>query len=121
MAYIIWNYGQIHLSGFLNSIHRKQRFFSVRRRFLLCLIFSSQVPEFVPVHRHLGLLFSEILSWTNFIESVVNSAFKFKVGKKIIYYYYQTLLEYTSIVWDGWSKQDAEKVEKVQLTVARIE
>ena len=32
--------------------------------------------DFVPVYRHLGLLFSESLSWTNFIDSVVNSAFK---------------------------------------------
>ena len=26
------------------------------------------------------------------------------------------MLEYASIVWDGCSKQDAEKLEKVQLT-----
>ena len=40
------------------------------------LFFNGDRLEFVPVHRHLGLLISENLSWTNFIDSVVNSAFK---------------------------------------------
>ena len=43
------------------------------------LFFNGDRLEFVPVHRHLGLLISENLSWTNFIDSVVNSAFK-KLG-----------------------------------------
>ena len=30
------------------------------------------------------------------------------------------MLEYASIVWVGCSKQDAEKLENVQLTAARI-
>ena len=55
------------------------------------LFFNGDRLEFVPVHRHLGLLISENLSWTNFIDSVVNSAFKklgllkklkFKIGRK---------------------------------------
>ena len=67
------------------------------------LFFNGDILEFVPVYRHLGLLISESLSWTNFIDSVVNSAFK-KLGllkktqvqywqKKlieIIYYFHQT-------------------------------
>ena len=30
------------------------------------------------------------------------------------------MLVYASVVWDGCSKQDAEKLEKVQLNAARI-
>ena len=30
------------------------------------------------------------------------------------------MLEYASIVWDGCSYQDADKLEKVQLIAARI-
>ena len=41
------------------------------------LFFNGDRLEFVPVHRHLGLFFFlENLSWTNFIDSIVNSAFK---------------------------------------------
>ena len=40
------------------------------------LILNGDRLEFVPVHRHLGLLFSESPSWTYFIDSDVNSAFK---------------------------------------------
>ena len=34
------------------------------------LFFNGDRLEFVPVHRHLGLLISESLDWTNFIDSV---------------------------------------------------
>ena len=67
------------------------------------LFFNSDSLELVSVHRHLGLLISESLSWTNFIDSVVNSALKklcllknlkFKIGRKILSklykYFYQT-------------------------------
>ena len=91
--------------------------------------------EFVPIHRHLGLLFSESLSWTYFIDSVVNrlvllkklgllKKLKFKIGRKNLSKLYITfirpILEYASFVLDCCSKQDAEKLEKVQLTATSI-
>ena len=39
------------------------------------LFFNGDRLEFVPVYRHLGLFFSKNRSWTNFIDSIVNSAF----------------------------------------------
>ena len=43
------------------------------------LFFNGDRLDFVSVHRHLGPLILESLSWTNFIDSVVNSVFK-KIG-----------------------------------------
>lgn len=97
------------------------------------LFFKGDRLECVPVHRHLGLLLSQNLIWSEYIDGVVNSAnkklgllkkLKFKMGRKNLTKLYITfirpMLEYASIVWDGCSKYDAEKLEKVQLTAARI-
>ena len=49
---------------------------------------------------------------------------KFKIGRKHLSKLYivfiRPTLEYASIVWDGCSAQDIEKLEKVQLSAARI-
>ena len=86
------------------------------------LFLNGDRLEFVPVHRYLGLFISESLNCTNFIDSVVNSAFKklngllkknssSKLAEKNLSKVYITLirpmLEYASIVWDGCSKQYA--------------
>ena len=82
------------------------------------LFFNGDRLEFVPVHRRLGLLFSESLSWTNFIDSIVNSAFK-KLGllkkksssklaeknlSKLYITFIRPIYEYASIICDGCSE-----------------
>lgn len=43
------------------------------------LFFEGDRLEFVPTHRHLGLLLSQNLSWSEYIDDIVNSAYK-KLG-----------------------------------------
>lgn len=87
----------VQISGFLNLIHQ----------------FIDRL-EFVPTHRHLGLLLSQNLSWSEYIDGIVNSAYKklglkkkpkFKIGRdhlsKLYIAFIRTTLEYASIVWDG--------------------
>ena len=97
------------------------------------LFFKGDRLECVPVHRHLGLLLSHNLSWSEYIDSIVSSSYKkigllkklkYKMGRpnlsKLYTSFIRPTLEYASIVWDGCSVQDTEKLEKVQLTAARI-
>lgn len=87
----------------------------------------------VSTHRHLGLLLSQNLSCSEYIDGIVNSAFKkcgllkklkYKLGRehlsKLYISFIRPTLEYASIVWDGCSVHDADKLEKVQLCAARI-
>ena len=57
----------------------------------------------------------------------MNSSFpqlKFRIGRKhlskLFIAFIRPTLEYASIVWDGCSARDIVKLEKVQLSVARI-
>ncbi|XP_055995247.1 uncharacterized protein LOC125672352 isoform X1 [Ostrea edulis] len=97
------------------------------------LFFQGDRLECVPVHRHLGLLLSHNLSWSLYIDSIVDKSFKklgllkrlkFKIGRKHLSKLYiafiRPTLEYASIVWDGCSVHDTDKPEKVQLRAARI-
>ena len=70
------------------------------------------------------------LSWSEYIFSIVDKAYKklrilkklkFKIGRKHLLKLYivfiRPTLEYASIVWDGCSAHD---IEKVQVSAARI-
>ena len=95
--------------------------------------FQGDRLECVPVHRHSGLLLSHNLSWSEYISSIVEKAYKklrllkklkFRIGRKHLSKLYisfiRPTIEYASIVWDGGSAHDIEKLEKVQLSAARI-
>ena len=77
---MFWKYDQIsgpYSIRLFNSSKTKIVFFSKKQIQIMPKLFlNGDRLEFVPVHRHLGLLISESHSWTNFIDSVVNSAFK---------------------------------------------
>ena len=84
-------------------------------------------------HRQLGqIIFSDKLSRTYFIDDFLNSAFtklgplkklKFKFDRKqvskLCFKIFNPMVKYTLIVWDSCSKQNAKKLEKVQLTATR--
>ena len=97
------------------------------------LFFQGDRLECGSVHRHLGLLLSHNLSWSEYISSIVEKAYKklrllkklkFRIGRKNLSKLYisfiRPTIEYASIVWDGCSAHDIEKLEKVQLSAARI-
>ena len=77
--------------------------------------------------------FSNDLSWSQYINNIVNSAYK-KLGllkklkftldrtnlSKMYITFIRPVLEYASVVWDGCNMFDMERLEKVQLSAARI-
>ena len=98
------------------------------------LFFQGDRLECVPVYRHLGLLLSHNLGWSvsGYISSIAEKAYKklrllkklkFRIGRKHLSKLYTAFIRptliYASIVWDGCSVHDIEKLEKVQLSAAR--
>lgn len=86
-------------------------------------------------HKHLGVIFSEDLSWTTCIISIIANAqkklglmkkLKFKLNRKSLSLLYTSFIRpqsgYASDVWGGWSFTDSEKlhIEQIQLIAARI-
>lgn len=94
------------------------------------LFFQGCQLDYVSTHRHLGLLFSNDLSWSQYINNIVNSAYK-KLGllkklkftlsrtnlSKMYITFIRPVLEYASVVWDGCNMFDMERLEKVQLNL----
>ena len=84
-------------------------------------------------HRHLGVMFSETLSWKSHIHTVVNKAAqKFgllrRLGRRLSSTVLQDLyvtcirpsLEYASIVWSGLRSNDASRLERCNRSAARL-
>ena len=95
--------------------------------------FANENLELSDFHKHLGVIFSANGKWTKNIETIRDSAMKsinilrklkYNLSRKTLHKIYNTfilpLLEYACEVWDGCSKQDEEKLEKVHLEAARI-
>ena len=85
------------------------------------------------VHKHLGITFSSNGKWSVHIDNICKSAFKeINIIKKLKYTLsrsalnkiYNTfilpILEYACEVWDGCTKFDEDKLEKVHLEAARV-
>ena len=97
------------------------------------LFFQGDRLECGSVHRHLGLLLSHNLSWSEYISSIVQKAYKklrllkklkFRIGRKNLSKLYisfiRPTIEYASIVWDGCSAHDIEKLEKYRNRLANF-
>ena len=95
--------------------------------------FANENLELSDFHKHLGVTFSANGKWTKHIETIRGSAMKsinilrklkYTRSRKTLNKIYNTfilpLLEYACEVWDGCSKLDEEKLEKVHLEAARI-
>ena len=96
------------------------------------LLFQGCQLEIVSSHKHLGLIFSDDLKWSVYIDNIVNHAYK-KLGlikklkftlcreklSKMYITFVRPILEYASVVWDGCAISDLEKLEKVQLTCCK--
>ena len=97
------------------------------------LLFDDCTLEYVSQHKHLGVLLSSNLSWSNHIDIIVKKAYKklgllkklkFTVSRDILAQMYVSFirpqLEYAVEVWSGCTQFDMDKLEKVQLYAARI-
>ena len=87
----------------------------------------------VNAYRHLGVILTSNNKWNKHIDSISESAskqlsylrkVKYRSSKdilsKLYCNYIRPLLEYASEVWDGCTQTDANRLEQIQLTAARI-
>ena len=87
----------------------------------------------VESHKHLGLTFTNDLSWHEHLNNIKTKAchrinvmrkLKFQLSRKslwIIYFLFiRPLLEYADVVWDNCTQYEANELEKIQHEAARI-
>ena len=97
------------------------------------LSYDENILKIVENHKYLGVTISSNNKWSNHIDSIMNSAskqisylrkLKFQLPKHILNKLYCTyicpLYEYASEVWDDCNLSDTNRLEQVQLNVARI-
>ncbi|MCG7876809.1 MAG: reverse transcriptase family protein [Candidatus Thiodiazotropha endolucinida] len=97
------------------------------------LMFNDTEIKFVDNHKHLGLTLSSNCKWHSHIDNILNSAakvvgimrkLKFTLNRLALNQIYNSyvlpILEYSSLVWDGCTDQDANALEKLQNEAARI-
>ena len=87
----------------------------------------------VESHKHLGLTFTNDISWHEHLNNIKTKAWhrinvmrklKSQLNRKslqIIYFsFIRPLLEYADVVWDNCTQYEANKLEKIQHSAARI-
>ena len=108
--------------------------FSLRHvDYLPSLNFNNTNINFVENHKHLGITFSCNGQWKTHIETIINVTYRtLGIMRKLKYRfsrqalnqmfisYIRPFLEYSSILWDGYSEQDKAALEKLQNEAARI-
>ena len=93
---------------------------------------THHVPQ-VSDHRHLGVTFSETLSWTRHTDNIVHAAstkigllprLRKRLSPLIIRQLYliciRPSLEYANVAWCGLTKRDQERLEKCNRSAARL-
>ncbi|MEW8547655.1 MAG: hypothetical protein AB2693_29455, partial [Candidatus Thiodiazotropha sp.] len=93
---------------------------------------QTQIDE-VNQHKHLGIVLSDDLSWTNHIESISSKAwqrvgmlrrYKFLLDRASLHKMYisfiRPLLEYGDIIWDNCSAANKLALENIQVEALRI-
>ena len=94
---------------------------------------NQQPISQVSSHKHLGLIFSEDLSWHDHFELIKSKAWnrinimrklKFQLDRKslqtIYFSFIRPLLEYADVIWDNCFQYEANELEKIQNEAARI-
>ena len=97
------------------------------------LNFDNTLITFVENHKHLGVTFNNRCLWNEHIQNILNSAWKvvgimrrlkFVLNRQalnqIYLSYVRPVLEYSSIVWDGWSVNCSNSLDLLQNEAARI-
>ena len=94
--------------------------------------FSNAQLENVDKHKHLGLTLSSNLSWNAHIEALLHSVspmsdvlkrLKYDLDRysleRTYFSFIRPKLEYASNIWDNCSKKDCDRLENLQLDIAR--
>ena len=97
------------------------------------VFFDGKQLEEVNHHKHLGVTFSNNLTWTEHVNGISKSAskcigamkkLKHSVDRKTLNTIYLTFirpkLEYASLVWQDCTNYDSENLESLQLDAARV-
>ena len=97
------------------------------------LYMGSTVISEVTSHKHLGIIFNNDVSWNNYINTIVDKAYKclgilrkhkFNLDRcsldKMYKLFIRPLLEYGNIIWDNCSQESKKAVKNIQLDAARI-
>ena len=84
----------------------------------------------VTSHKHLGIIFNNDMSWNNYINTIVDKAYKrlgilrkhkFNLDRcsldKMYKLFIRPLLEYGNIIWDNCSQESKKAVENIQLVL----
>ena len=108
------------IGGLVTPVQSKQNktsiFWKNETQLYTTTVFQSCQLELVSSNKHLGLLFSDDLKWSMYIDNIVNHAYK-KLGlikklkftlcrnklSKMYVTFVRPLLKYASVVWDGCS------------------
>lgn len=101
--------------------------------FNLQIVMDNTLLQIVDSHRHLGVTLTSNNKWSKHIDTIIASAskqlaflrkvkyrFSSEILNKLYCTYIRPLLEYASEVWDVCTQTDANRLEQVQLTAARI-
>ncbi len=99
---------------------------------LTIFIHSVAVPQ-VQNHRHLGITFTEYLSWSDHVTNIINRAsskigllrrLRYRITPNVIrdlyIYCIRPTLEYANIVWSGLSASDIARLERCNRRAARL-
>ena len=94
---------------------------------------NNTVLDEVDYHKHLGITFSNNLSWGLHIDEICKKAmqrldviqsFKFKMKRNDLERFYLSfvlpILEYCDILWDGAPEYELNKLDRIQLRAMRI-
>ena len=94
---------------------------------------DNTILQIVVAHRHLGVILTSNNKWNKYIDSIIASAskqlsylrkvkcrFSKDILRKLYCTYIRPQFEYASEVWDGCTQTDANRLEQIQLTAARI-
>ena len=96
-------------------------------------LFDGQPLKIVESHKHLGVTLTSTLSWSEHINSVVQSSsrsidvmkkLKHTLDRKTLETIYMSFvrpkLEYASIIWHDCTQDESELLESIQLDAARV-
>ena len=97
------------------------------------LYMGNTVISEVTSYKHLGIIFNNDMSWNNYINTIVDKAYK-RLGilrkhksnldrsslDKMYKLFIRPLLEYGNTIWDNCSQESKKAVENIQLDAARI-
>ena len=117
-----------------NPLKTEAVLFTLKKLDLFPQLLFDYIPiSFVDSHNHLGVILSSTGQWHSHIETLssrqlkilgITRKLKHSLSRNSLNQMYMSymlpIVEYASVVWDGWSEQDSVTLQKVQNEAARL-